>query len=70
MCTCVQVLSYTVSKGLTHALGPEAEETARFADYFDKFFDAVNVSNFDSGKHQRKPFRDPYRSASDFRLKV
>ena len=51
-------------------MGSEAEETARFADYFDKFFDAVNVSNFVSGKEQRKPFKDPYRSGSDFQLKV
>ncbi len=56
--------------GLTHSLGKAAEETARFTDMFDKFFDALNVCNFDSGKHERKQFKDPYRSASDFRLKV
>lgn len=66
----IQVLSYSVSKSLYHNLGHEAEETARFADYFDKFFDALNVSNFDSGKFERKPFKDPYRCATDFRLKV
>ena len=59
-----------MSKCLTHVLGEEAEETACFADMFDKFFDSLNVYNFDSGKHDRKPFKDPYRSASDFRLKV
>ena len=65
-----QVLSSSVSKCLTQCLGPIADETARFTDMFDKFFDALNVSNFDGGKHERKPFKDPYRSASDFRLKV
>lgn len=57
-------------KCLIHTLGEVAKETARFADMFDKFFDALNVCNFDSGKHERKPFKDPYRSPSDFRLKV
>ena len=51
-------------------MGPVAAETARFTLMFDKFFDALNVCNFDSGKHERKPFQDPYRSANDFRLKV
>jgi len=51
-------------------MSPEADETARFVDIFDKFFDAVNVSNFDSGKKERKPFKNPYRCAYDFRLKV
>ena len=34
---------------------------------FDQFFDSLNVSNFEK---EWKPFKDPYRSASDFRLKV
>ena len=34
------------------------------------FFDCLNVNSFDEGKHQRKPFKDPYRSVKDFRLKV
>ena len=45
-------------------------ETAKFVDMFDKFFDCVNVSNFNAGKQQRKPFKQPYRSAKDFQLKV
>ena len=43
--------------------GDEASETVRFIEMFDKFFDAVNVSNFNSGKHSRKCFKDPYRSS-------
>ena len=36
---------------------------------FDKFFDCLNVNSFTKGKHSRKPFQNPYRSAKDFRLK-
>jgi len=46
------------------------EETAKFAGTFDKFFDALNVSNYTEGVRRRKPFQLPYRSSSDFRLKV
>ena len=42
----------------------------KFVNMFDKFFDCMNVSNFDAGKRQRKPFKQSYRSAKDFRLKV
>ena len=50
--------------------GVEAEETAKFVEYMDKFFDALNVSNFTEGKKKRKPFQNPYRSDTDFRLTV
>ena len=30
----------------------------------------LHVSNFTSGKHKRKVFQQPYRSAKDFRLTV
>ena len=66
----LQVLSCSVSKALTLLGGSEASETAEFCDVFDKFFDALNVSNFTNGKHHRKPFQNPYRSGTDFRLKV
>ena len=36
----------------------------------DKFFDVLNVSNYTDGIHKRKEFKQPYRSAEDFRLKV
>ena len=48
----------------------DMEETARFVGYFDRFFDCMNVSSFTAGQHSRKPFKSPYRSATDFRLKV
>ena len=65
-----KVLSDSVSKALTLTGGDAVSETAKFVDMFDKFFDCVNVSNFNSAKLQRKPFKQPYRSAKDFRLKV
>ena len=33
-------------------------------------FDSLNIASFGAGKWQRKPIQDPYRSGSDFRLKV
>ena len=50
--------------------GPEAQETAKFVLLFDKFFDALNVGDFHSGRHHRKPFQRPYYSENDFRLAV
>lgn len=50
--------------------GVDVEETAKFVEFFDKFFDCLNVGNLDSGLKARNPFKDPYRSGSDFRLKV
>uniref|UniRef100_A0A1X7VL28 Transposable element P transposase-like GTP-binding insertion domain-containing protein n=1 Tax=Amphimedon queenslandica TaxID=400682 RepID=A0A1X7VL28_AMPQE len=64
-----EVLSASVSKALELVVGEEAAETVKFADYFDKFFDALNVSNFDEGKRSTYPFQAPYRSKNDFRLK-
>ena len=45
-------------------------ETVKFTVMFDRFFDCLNVNNFTTGKHKRKPFQNPYRSPDDFRLKV
>ncbi len=59
-----------MGKALEMTCGPEAQETAKFVRMFDKFFDAMKVSNFTNGKHSQKPFQDPYRSESDFRLAV
>ena len=38
----IQVLSQSVSKALQFAVGDRANETSRFADMFDKFFDCLN----------------------------
>ncbi len=50
--------------------GEDVEETAKFVEFFDKFFDCRNVGDFDSGLKARNPFKDPYHSGSDSRLKV
>ena len=65
-----QVLSNTVGKALQFVVGERAKETAAFVQNFDKFFDCLNVRSFKAGKETRNPFKDPYRSASDERLKV
>ena len=47
-----------------------AKETSRFAGIFDKFFDALNVSNFSNGAKRRKQFSHPYHSGDDEHLEV
>lgn len=65
-----QVLSESVGNGLCFIGGDEVTETVQFVKNFDKFFDCVNVTNLSAGKEQRKPFKQPYYSGTDFRLKV
>ena len=67
----VQVLSQSVSKAFA-IIGnsTETHETAIFCDMFNKFFDCLNVKNYDEGKLSRNPFKHPYRSSEDFRLEV
>ncbi len=48
----------------------ELEETKKFVDMFDKWFDCMNVRSFTEGKLKRNAFKSPYRSADDYRLKV
>lgn len=64
------MLSESVSKAMQITGGSEAQETAKFVSLFDKFFDALNVGDFQSGRCQRKPFRVPYVSEDDIRLSV
>lgn len=64
-----QVMSQTVSNALELTGGEEAKETAKFVAIFDKFFDCLNVSSFEKGKRARKVFQNPYRKATDFRLR-
>ena len=66
----LQVLSESVAKALPIVLGKTATETARFVETFDKFFDALNVSNFTSGIRSRKPFQRPYINSDDERIEV
>jgi len=66
----VQVLSETVSKGISKIVGEEGSETAKFVLMMDKFFDTLNVHNYDHGIHQNKKFQFPFKSAKDKRLTV
>ena len=65
-----QVMSDTVSKALQLTGGSEVQETAKFVLMADRFFDCMNVNSYDTGRLKRKIFKQPYRSATDFRLKV
>ena len=63
-------MSESVGKALKLVGGKEASATAEFVLMFDRFFDALNVGDFTSSQYQRKPFKAPYYSATDFRLAV
>ena len=66
----LQVMSQTVSKALLQFVGSKAEGTAELLSIVDQMFDCLNVRNVKSAKMEIKPFRSPYRSGSDWRLKV
>ena len=70
MCLISWVLSNRVHKALLAFQGEEAAETAKFAGIFDKFFDCLNTSNSYVGKHSLNCFKNPCRTATDFRLEV
>ena len=65
-----QVLSESVHKALVLTGGEEAQRTAEFRLMFDGFFDCLSVSSYNTGKIKRNTFQDPYRSPTDFRLRV
>ena len=59
-----------MSKALQLMGGSDTNETVKFVSMFDKFFDCLNVNSYNTGRLQQKVFKQPYRSATDFRLKV
>ncbi len=63
-------MSQTVSNALEMTGGPRVQETAKFVAIVDKFFDCLNVNDYNTGRFKRKVFKQPYRSGTDFRLKV
>ena len=63
-------MSETVSQALFLTRGKEAFETAYFIGKIDKLFDCLNVMSICGAKKKRKVFQNPYRSATDFRVKV
>ena len=40
-------------------------KTVKFIEYFDKFFDCLNVDIYTSGLKERKEFKEPYTSPDD-----
>ena len=65
-----KVLSEQVAHALERTKKEDVSETIKFVRYMDKFFDCLNVTNFNSGIHKKKRFQEPYTSKNDFRLKV
>ena len=55
----LQVLSSSVANALRVMLKDKATQTANFCDILDKFFDCLNVTNFDTGKRLRNAFKSP-----------
>ena len=66
----MQVLSNSVANALRLTVGQKAEETARFAHVFDKCFDCLNCSTLSAGKRSRNHCKSPFRSGTDWKLKV
>ena len=65
-----KVLSEQVTHALEHVNRDEVSETVKLVRHMDKFFDCLNVTNFNNGYHKRKRFSRPILSINDFRLKV
>ena len=63
-------MSESVANALESGGDNRTEETAKFIRMIDKFFDALNVANLNTGWKERKDFQSPYTSITDFRLKV
>ena len=63
-------MSESVSKALTQVVGEKAEATAELVSMVDCLFDCLNVHNLEEAKFKRKRFRSPYRSSTDWRLKI
>jgi hypothetical protein len=59
-----------VANGLRVHFGDKAKETIHFIQQFDNFFDIMNISNYTTHYTTRKPFKEPFRSSDDARLKV
>ena len=64
-----QVLSESVGVCLKEFGPPEAQGTAEFCQWFDKFFDCFNVRNTVEHIRKRKEFLAPYQSPHDKRFK-
>ena len=63
-------MSERVSKAMLLTGGSEAFETSYFIGKVDKFFDSLNVTNYNSGRHSRKKYQMSCFKPDDFRLEV
>ena len=59
------MLSEQVAHALERTGREDAVETVKFVRKMDKNFDCLNVTNFNNGIHQKKPFQEPYTSKDD-----
>lgn len=48
----------------------ETTETQRFVEFFNKFFDCLNVRSLNEHKRKKNPNLMPYRNPADERLEV
>ena len=66
----MQALSETVARALNQVIGSEADGTAEMILVVDQMFDCLNVTSCSEGIRKRKPSKDPYTHAKDWRLEV
>ena len=63
-------MSEAISKALLSMEDTSVEETAKFICMIDNIFDALNVTDVNCGKKERKILQSPYRKVDDFRIEV
>ena len=64
------MLSTSVAEAFSREEDQRLHETERFVRMMDKFFDCMNVRDFNEAVYKRKPDLRPYRSPNDSRLSV
>ena len=64
------MLSKSVAEAFSREGNVGLRETERFVRNMDRFFDCMNVRDFNEAIYKRKPDLRPYRSPNDPRLSV
>lgn len=64
------MLSQTVANAFGFYGNSETTETQKFVEFFNKFFDCLNVRNLDEHWKKRNPNMKPYKSPNDEQLEV
>jgi len=62
-------MSESLACALEHTGGKEVEETVKFIRMIDKFFDALNVTNFITGKRKENHFNPHILPIMIFKLR-